>query len=330
MNIWRGIGTGILAVLLAVFLSVSALYYVLDHSILDVKQTKDILARSKFYTALRDDALLPGATKRAIEGATLGGPLTQTDIIDSLREVFPEQKVTAMTNTVIDAVYQWLNKKSPDIEFSLSLGTEKQRFLNVLEKRLSENLSKLPICTTWQSPDMPLSEMTCLPRYTTVATATETIMQPVREQISHIDDQITPEAVGLSSETLGGARNIPDYISYLWTLNLITLPLAGLVTLYLILKRRGIGLITAGSVVLVLAIGCLVASQLILSLPLPTEPLARSLISSETTLVSQQFRLLALFGGISGILMIAGGIVWIVMARKRAQEDHFTDESREE
>lgn len=330
MNIWRGIGTGILAVLLAVFLSISALYFVLDHSILDAQQTKDILSRSKFYTILRDDALLPGATKQAIEGAPIGGPLTQTEIIDSLREVFPEEKVATMANVVIDAVYQWLNKKSPDIEFSISLGAEKQRFLANVEKRLSENLNKLPICTTWQSPDTSLSEMTCLPRYTTVAAATETIMQPIREQTSRVDDQINAETVGLTSQSLGSARNIPDYISYLWTLNLITLPLAGLIALYLTLKRRGIGLITVGSVVLVLAIGCLVASQLIPSITLPAELLARTLLVSETTLVGQQLRFLALTGGVGGILMIAGGIVWIVMARKHVQEDHFTDESREE
>lgn len=155
-------------------------------------------------------------------------------------------------------------------------------------------------------------------------------MQPIREQTSRVDDQINAETVGLTSQSLGSARNIPDYISYLWTLNLITLPLAGLIALYLTLKRRGIGLITVGSVVLVLAIGCLVASQLIPSITLPAELLARTLLVSETTLVGQQLRFLALTGGVGGILMIAGGIVWIVMARKHVQEDHFTDESREE
>lgn len=325
MKVWQGIGTTILALLLAVFLTVSAVYFVLDRSVLDADQTKKSLATAKVYDQIRNDRFIPQLLEDISSQATYGSALTKTDVLDSLRDAFPQATVTTASNTVIDATYQWLNKKSPDISFSISITDEKQKFLDSLSTRVMTNLKKLPDCRSFSDISDSPSEITCIPPFASIETVHTAIMLQVTEQVQQTDDAITPETLGISTAQLGGYRNTPDYLSYLWTLNLITLPLAGLIALYLIIKRRAVGLLVVGIVLLALSVGCIVAGLQLTATAPPTDAIARQVFVIEQALAGDQLRFLALIGGISGALMITGGILWRKQTKKR-QQKHFVSE----
>ncbi len=320
MKVWQGIGTTILAILLGVFLAVSATYFILDRSILNAAQTKKALESTKIYETIRNNQFIPQLTEDISSQVTYNGALTKTDVIDSLREAFPQSTITSSTNTVVDAAYQWLNKKSPDISFSILVTDEKALFISKIDEKVTKNLEKLPVCRTLAQIEEASDNLQCIPPTSSDAVIHDAIMEEVTNNVNGIDDAITPETLGLSNAQLGNYRNLPDYLSYLWTLNLITLPFAGLIALYLIIKRRGLGLLVIGIVLLLLSISCIIAGQQLMSISLPNDAATRQFLITERNLVGDQLRLLAMWGGIASIIFGAGGIFWMNRAKRRSHK----------
>ena len=317
MKVWQGIGTTILAILLGVFLAVSATWFVLDRSILDEVQTKKALETAKVYETIRSKNVIPKLTDDISRQITYTGALTKTDVIDSLREAFPQKAVTEATNTVVDSTYQWLNKKSPDIGFSILVTDEKALFVNKIGEKVTANLEKLSVCRTLAQIEAASENLQCIPPNSSDVVIHDAVMEEVTNKVSAVDDAVTPETLGLSTAQLGEYRNLPDYLSYLWTLNLITLPLAGLITLYLIIKRRAIGLIVVGVIVLLVSIACIITGQQLMNIPLPTDAATRQFLVLERNLVGDQLRFLASVGGMVGAVMVIGGIFWRTQTLKR-------------
>lgn len=324
MKVWQGIGTTILAILLGVFLAVSATWFVLDRSVLDETQTKKALETAKIYESIRANNVIPKLTDDISREITYTGALTKTDVIDSLREAFPQKTVTEATNTVVDSTYQWLNKKSPDISFSILVTDEKQIFIAKIDEKVTKNLEKLSVCRTLAQIEDAAETLQCIPPNSSDVVIHDAVMEEVTNKVSAVDDAITPETLGVSTAQLGNYRNLPDYVSYLWTLNLITLPLAALITLYLIIKRRAIGLIVVGVVLLLVAIACIVAGQQLMNIPEPADAAARQFLVIERNLMGDQLRFLATVGGAAGATMVIGGIFWRKQALTRRKKKAHT------
>ena len=324
MKVWQGIGTTILAILLGVFLAVSATWFVLDRSILDKGKTKQALETAKIYETIRANNVIPKLTDDISKEITYTGALTKTDVIDSLREAFPQKVVTEATNTVVDSTYQWLNKKSPDISFSILVTDEKALFVNKIDEKVTSNLEKLSVCRTLAQIEDAAETLQCIPPNSSDVVIHDAVMEEVTNQVNAVDDAVTPETLGVSTAQLGDYRNLPDYVSYLWTLNLITLPLAGIVTLYLIIKRRAIGLIVVGVVLLIVSIACIIAGQQLMNIPMPTDAAARQFFVIERGLAGDQLRLLATIGGAVGAAMIIGGVIWRKQTLKRRKKKSHT------
>lgn len=318
MKVWRVISTTFIALMILGFLSVSAAYFVLENSVLDSERVETALAASPAYTLVRDQYVIPTVQQRVAGDATFGAALTQTDFLDSLRVALPEEKIQELSNSVLDATYLWVNKKSPDIELSVSLADEKQVFLDDLSGRVSTNLAKLPVCRAYSVTDT-LADIDCISPYATRDEYRDEIMQAVRQSVDQVDTTVTAATLGLDRAALGPARNIPDYVSYLWTLNLVTLPFAVLLSLYLIAKRRGVGMIVVGIVIGMVAVSCYALGRAILSAPLPPDELLRTLAGAGIPLITVQLQFLALWGGAASATMIVAGVLWISLGRKRRQ-----------
>lgn len=330
MNIWRGIGITFVAVLLAAFLAIAAAYFALDRSVLDTKKTEAALTHSQFYVIVRRDKFIPQLTEQITQKFSPSSALTTTDVIDSLRDAFPQDTVNSMTNTVIDATYAWLNKKSPDIDFSIPLTTERNTFIDALGKRVTTNLEKLPACTRYSQFSEDSNEITCIPPTATVEEVQGEIMDKVKEAVEQSDTAITPDTIGLDSKSLGSYDTAPDYLSLLWVANLVALPLAALLTLYLVVKRRSLGLIVIGITVLAIAVVCITAGQLLGTVALPSDSLTRTATGTMRPLIIDQLKLLAIWGGVASAFLIIGGVVWRKLAVRRASREHYVSHRDEE
>lgn len=329
MKVWQGIGTTILAILLGVFLAVSATWFVLDRSILDEAKTKQALETAKIYESIRSNNVIPKLTEDISREVTYTSALTKTDVIDSLRLAFPQNTVTEATNTVVDSTYQWLNKKSPEISFSILVTDEKALFVSKIDEKVTANLDKLSVCRTLAQIEDAAETLQCIPPNSSDVVIHDAVMEEVTSQVNAVDDAVTPETLGISTAQLGNYRNSPDYLSYLWTLNLITLPLAGFIALYLILKRRAIGLIVVGVVLLLVAIACIVTGQQLMNIPMPSDAAAQRFLVIERNLAGDQLRFLAMIGGAAGAAMIIGGSLWLKRKMKHTKPQQKTEKTEE-
>jgi len=317
MKVWRVITLCLWGIFLTGFIVVSSFYFLLNFSILNQAKMKQALAANNFYQSLRDEQIIPALIAKTSITPTEAGVLPRKDITAALKQVFPAARVETMSNSVIDVIYQWLDKKRPDMSFTIDLSQEKQQLINVLSTTIDQNAEKLPDCESGQDVADDPTLLTCLPPFVQASDVATAAKEEMKRVIDQTEASLTNEDVALTNRTIGDIRNVPDYLSYLWTLNLITLPLAALSTLYLILRRKGGGLIVVGGALAITGIlaiiGYAVTQSRLLYWPGATFD---TLLTAARSLVRP---MLLLFGGIGigvGVLLIALGIVWVYQRRK--------------
>ena len=318
MKVWRVISLTLWTIVLTTLLIASSTYYLLSYTVLDQSKATTTLRQTKFYDVVRDQTLLPKVQQQISSGQDSGAILPAKDIVTEVNQVFTTDKIRSITDQILGATYKWADNKAPAIEFSIPLTDEKAALSKNLEARIKQNVNNLPKCTAADDiPENP-AELTCLPFYVSRNTLSSEAVSDMQNRLQSVDDTLTPETLRMTNKDLGSAVNTPDYIGYLWTLNLITLPLAIIISLYLALKRRGAGLITIGvSLFLVGVIG--LSSYGALQNPhlISTyNALDNEIMKAGKLLIQPTLLLGSGVGALTGAAAIVGGIFWLRASRK--------------
>lgn len=329
MKVWRGISLGLWSVTLTVLLLICTVYFLVSNTLLDEVAVTKQLDSSRVYGVLRTEVVIPAITDQITRKSDPNSLISPDVITKSLSSSLSETDVKTISQPMLDALYGWLNKKRPDPNFSVSIAAENEQFLASLKDTVKQKLTSLPVCAMYYVDEATLVRGECLPQYTTVDVALDEVMTQVRVQATPFGTEISDQTVGLSSKQLGDNANIPDYLSYLWTLNLIALPLAGLSILYLLIKFGGTGAIVIGSVLVLLGAGLLGAYLLLRSIQLPTEIIQRTFSQAGQTLLLGELWPLALIGLGSGLLGISLGVMWQIHRGKPSQQDEVSTETIE-
>lgn len=319
MKVWRVISLTLWIIVLTVLLSISATYYLLAHTVLDQSKATDALRQTGFYDVLRSQVLLPRVQEQLSVQQDTGAVLPSQDVLDSVNQVFTTDKIRSITDQVVGATYKWTDNKAPSIDFSIPIADEKQALAKALETKIQQNVETLPRCGANDEISDNLAETTCLPLYVSRDAVSATAVNDMQERLQTIDDKLTPDTLHVTNKDLGSAVNTPDYVGYLWTLNLITLPLALIITLYLLLKRRGAGLIAVGvSIFVVGIIGLLAYGTLANSkLAITDNALDNEIIKASQLLIKPTLLLGSGVGAVTGVIAIAGGVFWQRARRKK-------------
>lgn len=244
MKILRGIALGFWVTILSVCVSLVAVYYIASQTILSPTAVKGWLNDSGAYTSLTDivapnlmvsDQPVPEAT------STISADMIQRAAKASIK---PEM-VKAKVEPIIDATYAWLDSKSPEIRYEISTTDITTGFLAALRAEVLAKAKTLPECSGYVAPE-DIVTANCLPWYVSPEAATDAVMEYVSKQEAVRHMVITPETFSAKQKS-GLSDHLPDFISYLWVAQLLAMPVFALVALWLILKRRGGGMIATAS-----------------------------------------------------------------------------------
>ncbi|HSX00163.1 MAG TPA: hypothetical protein VLH38_03970 [Patescibacteria group bacterium] len=92
-------------------------------------------------------------------------PVDQPQIKQIIEDAFPPQFLQSQVEQVINAVYAWLNGKTPSLQFSVDLGPAKLKLADGVEQYVISHLATLPPCAANAIPsgDIDPLNTTCAP-----------------------------------------------------------------------------------------------------------------------------------------------------------------------
>lgn len=318
MKVWRVISLTLWTIVLTSLLIVSSAYYLLSTTVLDQSRATAALRQTKFYDVIRNETLQPKVQDQLSTDGSGGAILPSSDVLAGVQQVFTTDKIRSITDQILGATYKWADNKAPGIEFSIPIADEKAALSKALEAKIKQNVNNLPKCSAGTEVPDSLADATCLPYYVSRDTVSSEAISSMQNHLQNVPDTLSTETLNLTNKDLGSAVNTPDYIGYLWTLNLITLPLAIIVSLYLLLKRRGAGLIAIGLSLFIVGVIGLSAYGVLHNPKLAStdNALDNEIIKASQILVQPA---LLLGGGVGvgvGIAAVAGGIQWLRRAKR--------------
>lgn len=332
MKVWRVISLSLCGIFLCGCALISLTYTVLDHSVLDQTKVKQALTAHGFYNALRSEQIIPELYKTSsLQLATNNNLLKRQDILDALQQVFTQTKVTQISDVALNNIYAWLNKKQLELTFSVSVSDEKKQLLSLLSNKIDQRAQSLPDCTIAETIAFDTTNPSCIPFFLTASTISAQAKQVLADKFEPISGSITNDDLGLTPSKLGQLAYAPDYIGYLWALNLITLPLAVLTSLYLLFKRRGQGVIVIGAALLLNGAAA-VAGYVVMSKPFPYWHGAAfdAALQALKAVVQSTFTMWIGLGLGGGIVLLVLGAIWNRQSKRRSSPSHYVSTDRED
>jgi len=316
MKAWRIINLHLWGICLFILLAISLGYLLLSHTVLNQSAVRERLVTTNAYEVIQSDIIIPRITKMIEEESPFTSLITREDVRQSLKTAFSTQRVEKISEPALTSFYDWMNKKQPDLAFSVSITEEKQLFLQDLNNRIGAKIKALPSCRLENLTTADISELVCLPPFGSAGDVVQSLTSTLKQKVMATDDAITDKTLGLSGQNLGGFINLPDYAGYWWALNFITLPLAGLITLYLIIKRRGAGLLTVGIVLLFLGIAAGIGYVLLGMVNMPGTALFQAFYEAIIPLIQHDLLLGCAGLFLFGIMTVVSGTLWMKRTKK--------------
>lgn len=300
-----------------------AVHYILAQTILNPTTVKKWLNDSGSYATLAETIVPMLATGDSATTST--NKLVTSDMVKrAVKASITPDDVKAKVEPVVDATYAWLDSKSPEITFSVSIGTESERFLQALRREVRTKLESLPECTEYVDL-ASLEQANCLPWYVSAEGASDSVMARIEQQDIFRDKKISPEVL-TAKNSVSLSKRLPEIVSLLWVIQLIAMPVAGVVALFVIAKRRATGLIAVSTALLLPGITLLVVALLFQlggnatvsgfveksEFAAIAEPLGKTVAKSLTSVIMQ------VGGLLTGIAIALGalGIWWRKRIRK--------------
>lgn len=248
------------ATLMTSCVSLLAAYYILSQTLLNPTTVKQWLNDSGAYSSLVE-TIVPSLVTNSGVSITSTSVVTPDMLQRAAKASIRPEDIRAKTEPVVDAVYAWLDSKSPEVNFSIETGVETDRLLKALRVEVLAKAKSLPVCTGYIDL-ASLEQATCLPWYVSPEGATDSVMQRVEQQDIFRDKKLTADSfMGREGVTFG--KWLPSAVSALWVAQLITMPILGAAILFVITKRRAAGLIAVGSSLLTPGLALLVLGLLL-------------------------------------------------------------------
>lgn len=323
MKVWRGITLGFWVMLMTACVSLIAFYYILTQTVLNPTTVKKWLADSGSYSTLVETVVPMLATTDS--GSSTPNNLVTTDMVRrAAKASISPNDMKAKVEPIIDATYAWLDSKSPEISFSVSTDAETRRFTEALRREVLVKAKSLPECNG-SIDAAALEQASCLPWYVSAEGATDSVMARVEQQELFRDNKLTPDILA-SKTSISASDRLPEVISLLWVIQLIAMPIAAVVALFVLVKRRASGLIAVSTSLLLPGISLLIIGLLFASssgsavsgfvekseFAAIAEPLGKVAAKSITAVAMQ-------VGGLllgSALVLGAIGVWWRVRSRK--------------
>jgi hypothetical protein len=193
------------------------------------------------------------------QSITAAGTITLSDpeIQKIINDAFPSDELKNHANTVINAMYDWLEQKQPNLNFSVDLTASKQRLAEGLAEYAVNRLKSQPYCTESVSEIDPFSAE-CQPRFINYEAERAALIQQLQEEQGFLKNPVITEKtiLGNSDESFEDKyENLPIFYSLAKVSPIYVILILSLLALIVIFasstkkrgyKKIGHGLIGAG------------------------------------------------------------------------------------
>ncbi|HSW81478.1 MAG TPA: hypothetical protein VLG40_03705 [Candidatus Saccharimonas sp.] len=139
MSVMRGLGRWILSLLISLLLTLWVVAVVLQSTLLSQQTVSGWLSSSGAYQHVLDVAFQLHSNQIAIG---------QQDLQNALAATFPPHYIEQQANTVLKATYDWIDGRSPTIDFSIPIKDKRAEYSANLQKVLTAKVTKLPVCSS--------------------------------------------------------------------------------------------------------------------------------------------------------------------------------------
>lgn len=319
MNIFKGIRLGIWCIILTACLSVALLYVAVSQAFLSLASLKTIVETSNLSETVRSEILLPKIlqTTRSSNYAAL---LDDKTVTDAFNKAVSQDTLNKKLEPAIESLEQWLNSKEPTVDFTVDMSDISHSFADSLAAEVAKKYDNLPACT-YKNTSRDFETGVCSSWLLSKEKLTEKIKELVKNDSSLQENTtLTPDSVSLLSSIQRVGNDLPTYLNIFYALAIVSAGLAALISLWLLLKHRLLGVITLGisglltGVVLFVAavlgtqqIGSVSDNQHILQI-------ARAASSTIELVLQKQ----AMYAAGSGFLFVTLGVVAkLLLARRR-------------
>ena len=157
------------------------------HRVFGGPQTiKSALKDSGIYQSAVGDALKQAQKQQQNEGAKSEEqiPIDRPEVQNIIKTAASPELLQSQTEKVIDAVYAWVQGKTPKLQFAIDLGSVKPNLANGVEQYAKEHLASLPVCPgTSAKDDVDPFNATCLPK----GTSADQVAAKAKDQILNGD-----------------------------------------------------------------------------------------------------------------------------------------------
>ena len=314
MTFLRATGLLFWTAVIAVCLIIIGLYLALSQTVLHKPTLERWLTSSDAYQRTVDLVVVPRVIAETRQSTTANKLVTDDLITESLRQTLPASAVRAKAAPATDAFYQWLDGKTPDIEFSIPTKDTKQQFIKNFQKNLTIAAEKLPACNFNTTYDETF-DGSCRPTFVTPQAMAEEITKEAENSIVAFDEPLTQSDIPLTDipQTL---RETPNYLNLLWAAALGAGVLLAVAIIWLLTRRIG-GLYAIGIGGFAGAAGLYILAQTVESLSLTTSPEIAPLSTVATADIAGKIQSFLPPTALIAILVIILGIIFTVITRQR-------------
>jgi len=346
MNIVKKIALGILSPLFIVLLFVWAFDVGFVRTATHPATVKKLVSDSGIY-----NSAIPSVLQQTKSIDTSVGTISASDpdIQKAANAAITPQFIKQNTETAIDSVYQWLDGKTAQPNFSIDLSGAKTSFANNVAAVVSQRLSSLPACTPAQSVALTAGgfdaiNATCLPRGVSAADAAAQVKDSLAGSSDFLD-KTTLSADNIKnsgsnqSVFAGQLKNVPkQYQKAKKTpliLGILTI-LTGIGIVFLSsswqkgLRHVGINLVVIGLLMLAFsyALNRVVSTNVVPKIKIDNAVLQTDVRNLATDLTQQIDKNYWYFGGLYTVLG-AGGIAAAEIFRRRQPSPTHTTTATE-
>jgi hypothetical protein len=208
MGFLRGAGRWLLSLLVAAMVTAWIGASVMQATLLNRQVVKSWLASSGMY----DKALRSLFNLESNQDVA-----TKEDMQNAFDTTFPPNYIKQQTETVLDATYDWIDGKKPNISFSIPIKDKRDEFTANLIKQVQPRIAALPQCPSHSSPNT--TKPTCIPQGTKADDFTKQLLN-ISSDDSFLAQPITPQSLVQSGQQVPNIPALPMYASYIRTLTL--------------------------------------------------------------------------------------------------------------
>ena len=321
MKVFAGVRLTIWAVILGACLAIVGLYWSASETILSQKELTSWTKKSDFYQVVRDDMIAP----RLVSGIKNVQPngfnlLPEKAIHQTLDQTVKPSDLESKSTPAIASLQKWLDSKSSDIEFSIDATSIRKKLVANLSHEIDQEIAALPACTYKNSlTDIQNAVCAYSPEFSSEIKST--IMTAFEQNDTlGFTNTITQNDITLPANVASAGRNLPDELNLLYMVTLFCGGVAILGALWLLIKKRALGIATLGVAGLIAACVLFITSGV---LPATVKNLglgsfagvASTAADAVAANLNQHALLFAIIGGI--LLIIGSGITFFLQRSKQ-------------